>query len=63
MTCGIDAKALSAASTLSRSTPSMSRRNTSRAAVRSTMTMATVMSRPTTGSAQFQPTATPLRHP
>ena len=41
------------------STPSMSRRNTSRTAVRRTARIATVMSSPTMGSASGKPSATP----
>ena len=56
---GSRSSACSAVSTSAGSTPSISRRNTSRAAVRSTTRIATVMSRPTIGSAAGQPRATP----
>ena len=58
-TPGRAASAASAVSTSSGSTPSIKRRNTSRAAVRSTARIATVISRPTIGSASGNPSATP----
>ena len=58
-TPGVARRVASAFSVSAGSTLSISRRPTSRAACQPTARMAAVMSRPTTGSAQRQPIATP----
>src|SRR5205807_360643 len=58
-TPGVASRVASACSVSAGSTLSSSRRPTSRAACQPTIKMAAVMSRPTTGSAQDQPIATP----
>ena len=58
-TPGVSSRTCSAWVTSAGSTASISRRYTSRPACHSTAAIATVIPRPTTGSAQSQPTATP----